>query len=230
MGGKGEGSSRIVFELTPKTVIKLAYGVFGIHQNGEKKPETQGKSSIFTRIYDVAPDMIWLVSEKVIPFKSEQQFKSKTGFDLEILSDIDQIIKDNNTVDVTKDYIKSIYKLDNVKLNFIFSIYDIIQREDLLEGDVLNPLHWGISVVDGSLKLFDYGADKELKQKAKSLKEKMLKKQKEMLSKKEDESEGIYVYDDTDEDFEQTSKSTYDIKQAYRINSLIKIAQSVFKL
>jgi hypothetical protein len=105
-----------------------------------------------------------------------------------------------------------------------------MQQEDLLKGDVLDPMHWGVSVIDGRLKLFDYGADRVLKEKAEALKEKMLNKQKEMLSKKEDEAEGIYVYDATDEDFEQTSKSTYDIKQAYRINQLVKIAQSVLNI
>jgi hypothetical protein len=225
MGGKGQGSSRVVFELSPKTVLKIGYGVFGIDQN-RKEAEIQGKSPIFTKVYDIDPRMFWIIAEKVIPFESDEEFASKAGFSLDILYEIKSLIDGGDNIATVRDYVESAFKLDSSKLNFIFNIYNIVKEENLLHGDLFNPKHWGISVVDGRLKVFDYGADILLKNKAINLKKQMEEKQKKMLSNKQEPSDGIYVYDATDEDFEETSVSAYDSRRASRIDRLVKLAES----
>lgn len=65
----GKGSSRITFQMDDKKVLKLAYNQKGIAQNEEE--ERAYGDDIFPYVFDSAPDASWLISEFVLPAKTQ---------------------------------------------------------------------------------------------------------------------------------------------------------------
>lgn len=77
----GKGSSRVIFELDDNKVLKLAFNEKGKAQN-ENESDISNHVSIFTRVYEEAPDYEWIVSENVIPAR-KNDFKAALGISWE---------------------------------------------------------------------------------------------------------------------------------------------------
>jgi len=88
-----EGTSRIVFLLSSKKVLKLCQLSLkdpkvkerGIAQNKAEVKNSSEIASIVTKVFDYAPDYSWIVSEIARPLTSEKEFYHLTGFPLKIL-------------------------------------------------------------------------------------------------------------------------------------------------
>lgn len=74
----GNGSSRVVFQINDKAVLKLAKNQKGIAQN-EEECRTYGYYDIFPEQYANAEDFTWIVSEYVLP-ASMRDFQEVFGF------------------------------------------------------------------------------------------------------------------------------------------------------
>jgi molecular chaperone DnaJ len=81
----GEGSSRAVFALDSKRVIKIAMNMKGIAQNGAELQLSHDANAPIARIYRYDTDMWWLVSELVRPITSPEEFKTLTGIPWQVL-------------------------------------------------------------------------------------------------------------------------------------------------
>lgn len=72
----GKGSSRATFQIDDEKVLKLAWNEKGLAQNIEE--ERTYNASIFPKVYDYDEDGKWIISEFVLPAKS-QDFKHCFG-------------------------------------------------------------------------------------------------------------------------------------------------------
>lgn len=66
----GRGSSRMVWQLDDKRVLKLAFNQKGIAQNGVEYDQLLQRMGIVPKIYDIDRNNYWIVSEYVLPAKA----------------------------------------------------------------------------------------------------------------------------------------------------------------
>jgi hypothetical protein len=156
--GSGVGSGRIAYDLG-NNVLKFAHNDNGIAQNF-MEARIQNHSDLLTDVFDMHPKAWWIISEKVKPFNSWDQFSLLTGVPKELLINAEETraILDKVTPD-DLDKMRARYDLDNDSLKFVNDLSNLKHKLDLLSGDTFNPTHWGINS-EGKIKLFDYGFDK----------------------------------------------------------------------
>lgn len=157
----GKGTSRAVFVLNSRQVIKVALGKKGLAQNeAEADAFTNPKSKpIIAKIFEADNDGFkWLISELVKPLKSDAEFKSLAGMSPSTMT---HAIKGVKTDDVTKPAVPGAMSLKGKvsKLNqkLIDAVTSFAVENKMLWGDILKLNSWG-KTADGRLVLFDYGA------------------------------------------------------------------------
>src|SRR5574337_1313778 len=86
----GMGSSRIVFLLDNKRVLKVARNEKGIGQNKAELDAVTNTTlrQVFSKIYDYSSDFAWLVSELVRPLTNKEEFVELTGFRFRFFTEI----------------------------------------------------------------------------------------------------------------------------------------------
>lgn len=79
----GRGTSRAVFMLDDRRVLKLAINEKGIEQNKLEAFSGQDPAveKILAQVFKYSDEFIWLISEKVTPMTSEKEFEEKTGIE-----------------------------------------------------------------------------------------------------------------------------------------------------
>jgi hypothetical protein len=81
-----KGSSRSVFSLDDRMVLKVARNRAGLAQN-KAEAELSGKArggDFVAKVFDHAPDFSWLKSEKVEPLTSPEQFEALVGIPFDV--------------------------------------------------------------------------------------------------------------------------------------------------
>lgn len=156
--GGGLGSSRQVFDLGDK-VLKVAYNSAGLAQNN-MEARIQNASPIFAKVFDMHPKALWIISEKIKPFTSDQ-FSIVTGIPKDIMNskEFKQII--GRLTPENLDYLRARYDLEEDSLNLLKEISKSRGKFDIIMGDLLDPEHWGQNE-QGDLKVYDYGLDRTL--------------------------------------------------------------------
>lgn len=139
----GEGSSRTVFYLSPKKVIKIpienGYDVKnGMAQNRNEAAISLRNPKYTAKTFAMGKEGLWLITELVRPFESPMDFQESTGFPFEKLEDV----------------IKYGIEPEN---DWILGVKTMIHKEDLYESDLNSPYNWG-KTGDGRVVLFDPGA------------------------------------------------------------------------
>jgi len=138
----GEGSSRIVFTLTSKSVLKIALSEKGIEQNQlEIKKFKQLKSlPAITKIFKSDEKYFhWIVAELVKPLSSDDEFEKITGVNLDDFATVHAKIRHENN----NSFIEMLREL--LSANVITNLRETLYYEQ-----------WGTNV-DGELRLLDYG-------------------------------------------------------------------------
>lgn len=181
----GEGSSRTVFLLSNRYVLKMARP----SALGKGKAQNEVEVELFTdpktqpivaSIYDFDPKYHWLVSELVRPMHSEEEFEKMTGIDFDTLFNITFTIEDSDDINSLEKLIKNFereieykdYRTKNFQRllgiiknnNFAQLILKLILEDGLLSGDVLHLNHWG-KTAGGKVVLLDYGYNEEVQKK-----------------------------------------------------------------
>lgn len=157
----GSGSARSVYRMTGKSVLKVARSVEkGIAQNKAEmdvytNPQT---APVIAKILNYDSKMRWLVSEVVNPFTKRDEdpdFQSVVGFPWEQFFEI-------------LTYYKSIpegWDLDDEQVSLINGALSLMQKNDLVIGDVSIKSHWG-KTSDGRAVILDYGFTTEVQKNA----------------------------------------------------------------
>ena len=172
----GEGSSRAVFYLSNRFVLKIAKNDAGYAQNEAEvevftNPATK---PIVAKIYDFDPDYAWIVSEVVRELTTAREFEEKSGFQLLSLMNI--LRADKQTLpyllkepDYSKlaphhhDMAVERYKMNNKV--FASPLYAAIKELQLNSKiqlvDLQTAGHWGMTA-DGQLVILDYGFTRDV--------------------------------------------------------------------
>jgi len=155
----GCGSSRCAFDIDGEKVLKIANKGGDVNQGTEQNNTeidigTTDWYSITPEIYDYDNENgLWLEMEKVIPFKSEEEFEKNTGVSIDRLTGFLKSINSSR---------KGNEKYDDLWDNESF--YDLVQmiRGTLLPvGDFTKYNHWGLNK-KGELKVLDFGLTDEI--------------------------------------------------------------------
>lgn len=150
------GSSRIVYETSDKTIVKLAKNDKGIAQNkAEANPKM--KSKFLNEIIKHAPNYAWIEThylDKISP----KDFKEMTGLDFE---DFGQSIRyglRNVSGNIDKDKPKN---FDEVAKSEIYKeLRELGQKWQLMPGDIARISSWGTK--DKHPVLIDAGLTKNI--------------------------------------------------------------------
>lgn len=149
----GEGSSRVTYLLSSKTVLKIArlksktWDVpveAGIRQNeGEVSVYTNPKTApIVAKILNFDPDYRWLVSELVRPLTNKNEFSQLTGLDWRDFSDIVS---------------KRKHAKPNEASGLLMTVLSTISTNNLEPTEFADITHWG-KTSTGRVVVLDYGA------------------------------------------------------------------------
>jgi len=147
----GQGSSRNVYIISSKKVLKMAYNEAGIMQN-KKEVETYvkfGSSGIITKIYDSDSKGLWIISELVKPFLNEKQFLNAAGI---LPQDIPKVKLESSE----KSYIYT-----PAGKEFALKIQNFTKQSGLRLGDLINFFNYGTNS-DGHVVILDSGFDDEV--------------------------------------------------------------------
>lgn len=150
------GSSRMAFDLGGDKVLKIAYNKAGYAQNFFEA-RLSDQSHLFTKVFDMHPSGMWIVSEKLRPFKSASEFEAATGLNPELIFDFSE----HRFTPQDLNEVAQVNYLSTEASKFLSDVVNIILKHNLILGDTSNPLHWGINP-SGKTKLYDYGLDSYL--------------------------------------------------------------------
>jgi hypothetical protein len=170
----GEGSSRAVYLLDSKRVLKLATNEQGVEQN-RKEQEVFNSSlqPLVARLFEESQDGSWLVSELVRPLSSEEDFEALTGLPWVVvamfLAENQKLRDPEQTQEVMKvkfskfkqePYASMGKKLDAFFLKPWFQEMSVLLGRSEIRlnvNDLTNLEHWG-KTADQRVVLLDYGA------------------------------------------------------------------------
>lgn len=167
----GSGSSRTVFRLDSKRVLKMASNVKGLAQNKAEIEISKDKqyNKILANVLYHAEDNSWLVSDIVKELTSIEEFKQLAGVPWELASMTIAIASSyNDSIDQIKQKIEEDYtyyhaytfKVENLKnylaRPFINSLISLIQLKKLQPADLNFIEHWG-KTPDQRAVILDYG-------------------------------------------------------------------------
>ena len=157
----GHGSSRIVFTLSGRHALKIAWNAKGIAQNeAEVDTFTNPKSkNVVAKIYSSADDFRWVIADLVKQFKDEKEFESLTG-----------VMFDTFTNQISQ----ALEGETKGKAPMVMAAAETVKQNKLIMGDVMKIDSWG-KTPDGRPVLLDYGftrgvADKHYPKQQKSAK------------------------------------------------------------
>ena len=164
----GAGSSRVVFTLSSRFVLKVAKNDRGIAQNAaEVEIYTNPNSKpIAAAIQEYGDKYHWLISEIVRPMTGAAEFKKLTGLEF-------YQVFDDSVVNVAKgDSEKEIETIldnlhdpeshtENIRLSsksraWLKAVLMTVANTELLPGDLIAFDHWG-KTSDGRVVVLDYG-------------------------------------------------------------------------
>lgn len=154
----GQGSSRWVYLLNSKRVLKLSINEKGDEQNKNELKISQNPISqrFAARVLAHAPDMSWIVSELVKPLAGREEFSSLTGVSFQAMTD---------TLYASRDLLKNKRSLQDVfqrdKDKFLRDLIRFVKNADLYIYDLMLPEQWG-RAPDGRVILLDYGVTPEM--------------------------------------------------------------------
>lgn len=148
----GEGSSREVYVLTSKHVLKIAIDDAGNGQNKAEADVFRSSSDLVAKVYDSDPGFGWISSELVYPFDHPDEI-------IKIMPDIDDVGHWSDFIaHACSDYPEQQYikTFAPQLLDFANTIGKLSEENDLILGDLQKASSWGRGT-DGRLVLIDYG-------------------------------------------------------------------------
>lgn len=172
----GAGSSRIVFAISPKKVIKLAGGrdedslttrsrwvAAGRGQNkieyNSFKQATTEMQELLPRIYKAASNFDWLLTELVRPISSDDELQNLLKLSNEQYSSWMTSLSRGGKNNYH--YANFFSTLNKDQRKYFITISDIIDKFHLVASDLTDLEQWG-KTADGRLVLLDTGATEEI--------------------------------------------------------------------
>ena len=146
----GRGTSRIVYRLNSRQVIKVAIDDKGYIQNESECNvfNTHGKTKLFTEILRNADDYLWVIQPLAIPLNPENEYLFKLLFGVEFAEMTTML----HYLEQKKEY-----RTDN---EFLIKFRDfLIETDWRFLKDFAKHDSWGIN--NEIIKIIDYGMNNE---------------------------------------------------------------------
>lgn len=150
----GRGSSRIVYRVNAKKVLKIAKNNLGLLQNQMEldvftNPEA---APMVTKIYDYDANNSWIISEIVREIKSHEEFEKLTG-----MAFIDFYDALRFGLGVYDSYYRGPYIESNIDNNeLVLNTIKTIKATGLMLDELYYIGHWG-KTADNRVVVLDYG-------------------------------------------------------------------------
>lgn len=159
LGRPRKGSSRIVYLIDDKTVLKVAYNQAGLAQNYNERDgsKQQWFGQLLAEVFRFDEDrLVWLEMERVKPMRNEDQMRKFLGG--YTLTDIKEYIDNNMICKNCSDEEKQMYEFFSED-EFILALVEFVMTYQMSLGDALHYRHWGVVMRDGQecAVLMDYG-------------------------------------------------------------------------
>jgi hypothetical protein len=144
------GSSRNVYLINSRHVLKFAQGERGLAQNEAEVDlfTNPAVKPFITKIFDYEEDYNWLISELVRPLRNEDEFEKLTGVSWDDFSDILHMKPE----DAAEMFGRTKYK----NSEFVKQLINMLEKTNMETGDLDVPGHWG-RTGDNRVVLLDYG-------------------------------------------------------------------------
>jgi hypothetical protein len=170
----GEGSSRTVYAIDSKRVLKIAINEKGLGQNkAEMEISTDSRTgNLYAKILDYDPNFEWLVSELVKPLVSGGEFENLTGCSwsmfrafLSELFGLRKITLEQAVANLRTRFGEESEKQINdcLKNPWFLSTIKGLRNTELLSGDLTLIDHWG-KTPQQNVVLLDYGFTEDVYQ------------------------------------------------------------------
>lgn len=168
------GSSRIVFAVSPKKVVKLAGGMddgdggkfrprylqAGRAQNKAEYESYQSalpeERMLLPAVYEAHPSYAWIVCELVRPLRSDDELRAMLHLTTEQYAKFMDVIGYGR-----KSFDEFVSSLDGEARKLFESISKLVEKLDLYIGDMSTIDQWG-KTADGRLVMLDTGATEEV--------------------------------------------------------------------
>jgi hypothetical protein len=162
------GSGRVVFDYDDNYVLKFAVNINGLAQNVQES-KSHLENDLFANVKYIAKNGSYLISEKVTPFSTQEEFYEATGI-APILLDALRDKKLNLSGSFFRLTPKDIALLQNKKFMdrlgldplsdesyyLLMEILDVARITHAIQSDMLQFSAWGTNA-NGELKCLDYG-------------------------------------------------------------------------
>jgi len=172
----GSGSSRIVYQIDDKTVLKLAKNSKGVAQN--EREINMGTSNyyqsmdLFAEVYEYDENALWLEMQLARPAK-KSDFKRIVGYDFSVICDYVQYVanlylyrnKQRGINQSNKEFFESEVFEENYEYSFFNSLYDFLANEQIEAiGDFQRLSSYGVVQDNDGEKivLIDYGLSDDI--------------------------------------------------------------------
>jgi len=162
----GSGSSRIVFDVDPNTVLKLARNKKGLAQNTlEAEISDQGyHPDLVTQVHGHDAEYLWIEAEKARKMK-KSEFQAINGYNFDIFGKVlvNEMRKErghkHGTYYVDPEVARQIYNDD-----FFEKVMNFTKAYDLTAGDLARQSSWGIVNRSGKdiTVIIDYGVSQDI--------------------------------------------------------------------
>ena len=158
----GQGSSRTVFVIDSKRVLKMAMNDKGIAQNKAELDIAMDpvSSGIVSRIFQYDPGFKWVISELVRPLSNEEEFKRLTGIPWSIFSFL--VANPTKSWRDVIGYYSKFFPREDLSQVSKSTFTDVVinslltMKKELVSTDLAKIGHWG-KTADQRVVLLDYG-------------------------------------------------------------------------
>lgn len=142
----GTGSSRRVFVLSSRYVLKIAKNAAGLGQNSEEVSISSNPKikELVARVHRADDNNVWVISDLVRPVKNEAELIQKLR------------VRDLNTFKFFMQDVFDAQEIDNPPSKEAAIVAAAMLENDLMPGDLVRVSTWGITA-DGRLVMLDYG-------------------------------------------------------------------------
>jgi len=158
----GSGSSRTVYAIDDKKVLKVAKNAKGIAQN--EKEYDLGHNDYYIQdlvadVFDAHPQYQWIEMQRAYKV-NKQTFKKITGVDID---DMGRYLLDRYDIEKRRrrGYSQSVEIVDEMHNNeFVANIFDIMMSYNMPPGDLSKLSSYG--VIDNNIILVDFGFNEDI--------------------------------------------------------------------
>lgn len=167
----GNGSSRMVFQISDEKVLKLAKNNKGIAQNEREasilNDYIKSEMSIFPKVYEVGENNEWIIAEYVLPAKA-QDFKVATGYDwTHVRAFIATVASQYSKIPsyLSDEEMEEMRDYDDEHSGFFHEIESYMSDYQITPiGDYLRLANWGMTLRDGEpyMVILDDGLSQDI--------------------------------------------------------------------